>query len=43
VKQWLKGIAKGAMEAECPVTSGEIGDVAEIIKGKDWVAQIQMN
>jgi len=34
VKQWLKGIAKGAMEAGCPVTSGEIGDVAEIIKGK---------
>ena len=33
VKQWLKGIAKGAIEAECPVTSGEIGDVAEIIKG----------
>ena len=33
VKEWLKGIAKGAMEAECPVTSGEIGDVAEIIQG----------
>jgi phosphoribosylformylglycinamidine cyclo-ligase len=33
VKQWLKGIAKGAIEAECPVTSGEIGDVAEIIRG----------
>jgi phosphoribosylformylglycinamidine cyclo-ligase len=33
VKAWLKGIAKGAAEAECPVTSGEIGDVAEIIKG----------
>jgi phosphoribosylformylglycinamidine cyclo-ligase len=33
VKEWLKGIAKGAAEAECPVTSGEIGDVAEIIKG----------
>lgn len=33
VKQWLKGIAKGATEAACPVTSGEIGDVAEIIKG----------
>jgi len=33
VKQWLKGIAKGANEAACPVTSGEIGDVAEIIKG----------
>jgi len=33
VKEWLKGIAKGAEEAECPVVSGEIGDVAEIIKG----------
>lgn len=33
VKQWLTGIAKGASEAECPVTGGEIGDVAEIING----------
>ncbi len=33
IKQWLKGVAAGAAEAECPVTSGEIGDVAEIIKG----------
>lgn len=33
VKQWLEGIARGAIEANCPVTSGEIGDVAEIIKG----------
>jgi phosphoribosylformylglycinamidine cyclo-ligase len=33
VKEWLKGVARGAEEAECPVTSGEIGDVAEIIKG----------
>jgi phosphoribosylformylglycinamidine cyclo-ligase len=33
VREWLKGVAKGAVEAECPVTSGEIGDVAEIIKG----------
>jgi len=33
VKQWLEGIAKGAIEANCPVTSGEIGDVAEIIGG----------
>jgi phosphoribosylformylglycinamidine cyclo-ligase len=33
VKEWLKGVAKGAVEAECPVTGGEIGDVAEIIKG----------
>ncbi len=28
VKEWLKGI-----ESECPVTGGETGDVAEIIKG----------
>ncbi len=33
VKAWLKGIAKGAVEAECPVTGGEIGDVAEILQG----------
>jgi phosphoribosylformylglycinamidine cyclo-ligase len=33
VKAWLAGIAKGAEDAECPVVSGEIGDVAEIIKG----------
>jgi len=33
VKDWLEGIAKGAAEAGCPVTGGEIGDVAEIIKG----------
>lgn len=33
VKAWLKGIAKGAIESECPITGGEIGDVAEIING----------
>ena len=33
VKAWLDGVAKGAAESECPVTSGEIGDVAEVIKG----------
>jgi phosphoribosylformylglycinamidine cyclo-ligase len=33
VEEWMKGIAKGAIEAECVVPSGEIGDVAEIIKG----------
>jgi phosphoribosylformylglycinamidine cyclo-ligase len=32
VKDWLEGIARGAAEAACPVTGGEIGDVAEIIK-----------
>jgi phosphoribosylformylglycinamidine cyclo-ligase len=33
VKDWLTGIAQGAIESGCPVTGGEIGDVAEIIKG----------
>jgi len=33
VKEWMKGIVKGATEAECIVPSGEIGDVAELIKG----------
>jgi len=33
VKEWLKGIMQGAAESECPVTGGETGDVAEIIKG----------
>jgi phosphoribosylformylglycinamidine cyclo-ligase len=33
VNDWLKGIVKGAKEAECPVSSGEIGDVTEIIRG----------
>ncbi len=33
VKEWLKGIIQGAAESECPVTRGETGDVAEIIKG----------
>ena len=33
VKEWLKGIIQGAVQAECPVTGGETGDVAEIIKG----------
>ncbi len=33
VKEWLTGVARGAEEAACPVVSGEIGDVAEIIKG----------
>ena len=39
VKAWLKGIIQGANESECPVTGGETGDVAEIIKGisrKRW-------
>jgi phosphoribosylformylglycinamidine cyclo-ligase len=33
VGEWMKGIAKGAVEAECIVPSGEIGDVAELIRG----------
>jgi phosphoribosylformylglycinamidine cyclo-ligase len=33
VKDWLSGVAKGAIASGCPVTGGEIGDVAEIIKG----------
>jgi phosphoribosylformylglycinamidine cyclo-ligase len=33
VREWLKGIIQGAAEAGCPVTGGETGDVAEIIKG----------
>jgi len=33
VKEWMKGIVKGASEALCLVPSGEIGDVPDIIKG----------
>ncbi|MEM3549486.1 MAG: phosphoribosylformylglycinamidine cyclo-ligase [Candidatus Bathyarchaeia archaeon] len=33
VEEWMKGITKGAIEAECIVPGGEIGDVAELIKG----------
>ncbi|MEM2465692.1 MAG: phosphoribosylformylglycinamidine cyclo-ligase [Candidatus Bathyarchaeia archaeon] len=33
VREWMKGVAKGAVEAECVVSGGEIGDVAELIKG----------
>jgi phosphoribosylformylglycinamidine cyclo-ligase len=33
VREWLKGIVKGAAESECIVPSGEIGDVPGIIKG----------
>ena len=33
VKEWMKGIVKGADEAECIVPGGEIGDVPELIKG----------
>jgi len=33
VREWMKGIMKGATEAECIVPGGEIGDVAELIRG----------
>jgi len=33
VKEWMKGIVKGASEARCIVSGGEIGDVPELIKG----------
>jgi phosphoribosylformylglycinamidine cyclo-ligase len=33
VKQWIQGISKGATQAGCVVPSGEIGDVAELVKG----------
>ncbi len=32
ISEWLKGIAKGATEAECIVPSGEIGDVPEVVR-----------
>ena len=33
VEEWMKGITQGAAEAGCLVAGGEIGDVAEIIRG----------
>jgi len=33
VREWMKGIAKGATEAQCLVPGGEIGDVPELLKG----------
>jgi len=33
VRQWMKGIVKGATQAQCPVPGGEIGDVPEIVRG----------
>jgi phosphoribosylformylglycinamidine cyclo-ligase len=32
-REWIKGVTKGAVEAECVVPSGEIGDVADLIRG----------
>jgi phosphoribosylformylglycinamidine cyclo-ligase len=33
VREWMKGIVKGATEAECIVPGGEIGDVAGLVRG----------
>lgn len=33
VDEWIKGITRGAIESECFVPAGEIGDVAEVIRG----------
>lgn len=33
IKEWMKGFVRGASESECIIASGEIGDVAELIKG----------
>ncbi len=33
VSEWMKGIVRGATEAECIVPGGEIGDISEIIRG----------
>jgi len=33
VEQWMKGVVRGADEAQCVVPSGEIGDVPDVIKG----------
>jgi phosphoribosylformylglycinamidine cyclo-ligase len=33
VREWMKGISRAAAESECIVPSGEIGDVADLIKG----------
>lgn len=33
VKEWIKGILRGAEESECIIPGGEIGDVSDLIKG----------
>ncbi len=33
VKEWIKGVLRGAEESGCVVVGGEIGDVAEVIQG----------
>jgi phosphoribosylformylglycinamidine cyclo-ligase len=42
VKDWLTGVVKGAIASGCPVTGGEIGDVAEIINGLSQNAGFDM-
>lgn len=33
VKEWMKGIIRGAEESQCAIVGGEIGDVSDIIQG----------
>ena len=33
VEEWIKGIVTGALESQCVIIGGEIGDVPELIKG----------
>lgn len=33
VREWMKGIIRGATESQCAIVGGEIGDVSDIIKG----------
>ena len=33
IEEWMKGLVRGAEEAECIVPSGEIGDVPDLVKG----------
>ncbi len=33
VQQWIEGITQGALESQCIVAGGEIGDVSELISG----------
>lgn len=33
IREWMKGVVRGAADSECIVPSGEIGDVVDLIKG----------
>jgi len=33
IREWMKGVVRGAADSECIVPSGEIGDVADLIRG----------